>query len=136
MYRRLCNLSKSSSFFLFGPRGCGKSTLLKTIFPKAKPEYLWIDLLNWEEELKYKSNPQLLVKEYLAADTPPLWIIIDEVQKVPAILDSVHQLIESHKVKFALTGSSARKLRKSHANLLAGRAIYIPFFPFNPSYLC
>lgn len=71
-----------------------------------------------------------MVDEYLALTTKPSWIIIDEVQKVPAILDAVHSLIESHKVKFALTGSSARKLKRAQANMLAGRAFNFSLFPF------
>lgn len=120
MIRRCLNLSKKSSFFLFGPRGCGKTTLIKEFFKDI--EHLWIDFLNIDDELRYKNKPELLANEYLALDKKPRWIIIDEVQKVPQILDVVHRLIEENKVKFALTGSRVRKLKRSHANLLAGRA--------------
>lgn len=132
MFIRLCNLSNSNSFFLFGARGTGKSTLLESIFSKNNPKYWWIDLLNLDIELEYKARPQLLVKRFLAFDNRPEWIIIDEVQKVPQILDAVHQLIESnHNVKFALTGSSARKLKRAEANMLAGRAFNFSLFPFS-----
>jgi len=131
MIRRLVNLSKTNSFFLFGVRGSGKSTLLKKLFPQNDNSIMWIDLLNLDIELKYKSSPQSLEKEYLANGSKIEWIVIDEVQKVPQILDVVHQLIEDHSVKFALTGSSARKLKRSQANMLAGRAFNFSLFPFS-----
>lgn len=130
MYRRLPKLSKINSFFLFGARGCGKSTLLQSIFAEDDDRYLWIDFLNLDTELKYKTDPQYLVKQYEASEIKPEWIIIDEVQKVPRILDAVHQLIEKYKVNFALTGSSARKLKRAQSNMLAGRAFNFSLFPF------
>lgn len=131
MYQRLSKLSQLNSFFLFGARGCGKSTLLSTLFSQTNVDYFWIDLLNLDIELQYKNDPQYLVKQYLAMEQKPLWIIIDEVQKVPRILDAVHQLIEKYKVKFALTGSSARKLKRAQANMLAGRAFNFSLFPLS-----
>ena len=129
MIRRLLNLAESNSFFLFGPRGCGKTTLIHEIF-KNKNAF-WIDFLNLDFELRYKQRPQLLVDEYMASAKKPEWIIIDEVQKVPSILDAVQQLIEKYKVKFVLTGSSARKLKRSQANMLAGRAFNFSLFSFS-----
>ncbi len=129
MIQRSLILSKTNSFFLLGPRGCGKTTLIKEFF--SNKEHLWVDFLNLNDELRYKNNPELLVSEYLALDKKPTWIVIDEVQKVPQILDVVHRLIEEEKVKFALTGSSARKLKRSHANLLAGRAFRFSLSSFS-----
>jgi predicted AAA+ superfamily ATPase len=115
------------SFFLFGPRGVGKSTWLKSALP-AKIE---INLLRSDVYLKYLSKPSHL-REVVAPLKKGEWVWIDEVQKVPALLDEVHDLIESKKLKFALSGSSARKLKRHGANLLAGRAItrYLDAFSF------
>jgi predicted AAA+ superfamily ATPase len=106
------------SFFLFGPRGVGKSTWIRGALPKAE----LIDLLDSEVQLQLSASPKRLeamLGEKKAGD----WVIIDEVQKVPALLDEIHRLIESRKLRFALTGSSARKLKREGANLLAGRAL-------------
>ena len=132
MYKRIVTLPKKHSFFLFGMRGSGKSTLLKQQFSSTKT--LWIDLLLAEEELKYRSHPDRLKQEICAlieANKKPECVIIDEVQKVPALLDVVHHLIEKEKIKFALTGSSARKLKRGGANLLAGRAFVYHLFPLS-----
>lgn len=132
MYNRMVNLSKKHSFFLFGMRGCGKSTLLRQQFDPAKT--LWIDLLLAEEELKYRSHPDRLKLEIQAlidANKRPDRVVIDEIQKIPALLDVVHHLIENEKIKFALTGSSARKLKRGGANLLAGRAFVYHLFPLS-----
>jgi len=118
MYHRLCKPLVSNSFFLFGSRGTGKSTLLETLFA-GKPT-LWIDLLDAEEARRYLLHPELL--EERAPRDGKTWVVIDEVQRVPALLNHVHRLIEKRKIKFALTGSSARKLKRGAANLLAGRA--------------
>lgn len=117
MYSRLINYPKSQSFFLLGPRGTGKSTWLKETFPSA----LYIDLLKGETALPLRANPSRL--ESLIPSGFKDWIIIDEVQKIPELLDEVHRLIELRKLRFILTGSSARKLRKKGVNLLAGRAL-------------
>lgn len=106
------------SFFLWGPRQAGKSTLLKSAYPDA----LWIDLLKSDEFHRYASEPARL-REELAARPEPRLVVVDEVQKVPPLLDEIHWLIENTHHIFALSGSSARKLRRSHANLLGGRAI-------------
>ncbi len=120
--------SDHSSFFLFGPRGSGKSTFLRELF-KNKRATLWIDLLNPEEEAIFQSHPsELLLRT--AHLKPGSWVIIDEVQKTPKLLDLVHKLIEEKTLFFALSGSSARKLKRGAANLLAGRAFVYSLFPF------
>ncbi len=107
-----------TTFFLWGPRQTGKSTLLRHTFPDA----LWIDLLKSDEYRRYLERPALL-REELAAYARPPQVVIDDVQKVPALLDEVHWLHENRKVRFALCGSSARKVRRGQANLLGGRAV-------------
>ena len=105
------------SFFLFGPRGTGKSTWVRAHFPTAKT----YDLLNTGEALRLAREPHALFRETCSLP-PSSWVVIDEIQKVPALLDEVHALIESHNLRFVLTGSSARKLRRGASNLLGGRA--------------
>ncbi len=119
MYKRSTDLSRlSESFFLWGPRQVGKSSLLR----KQLPDAFWVDLLRADEFMKYSTEPHRL-REELARWPKDKWVVIDEVQKVPALLDEVHGLIESRRLRFALCGSSARKLRRGHANLLGGRAL-------------
>lgn len=118
MIQRFSKLSKSQSFFLFGPRGCGKSTLLKSHFEGES--CLWVDLLNQKYELELSLNPDLLLEMWKIKKNK--WIVIDEVQKIPKLLDVVHRGIEESKIKFALTGSSSRKIKRGSGNLLAGRA--------------
>ena len=117
MVKRIVNLSKSHSFFLFGPRATGKSTLLQANYPDA----LYIDLLDSVLDERLAQDPNNL-KDMIAAAPDKQWIVIDEVQKNPKLLDVVHSLSKNKKIKFALTGSSARKLKRGEANLLAGRA--------------
>jgi predicted AAA+ superfamily ATPase len=106
------------SFFLFGPRGTGKSTWLNQVLPAA----LRLDLLDASLFLELARDPHRL--EALAGSRPAgAWVVLDEIQKVPALLDEVHRLMESRRWRFALCGSSARKLRRGGANLLAGRAL-------------
>jgi predicted AAA+ superfamily ATPase len=118
MISRILKPSKTQSFFLFGPRGSGKSTLLKDLFKQE--DVLWIDLLDQHLDFELTQNPEMLIKRWQVEK--PKWIVIDEVQKNPKLLDVVHRSIESFKIKFALTGSSSRKLKAGSANLLAGRA--------------
>ncbi|HHJ50459.1 MAG TPA: ATP-binding protein, partial [Phaeodactylibacter sp.] len=120
------------SFFLFGPRGTGKTTFLRHHFPDA----LWIDLLRPEVHRRYLARPERL-RELTDARPGQLTVVIDEVQKAPNLLPVVHGLIEERqvgkeeqKLRFVLTGSSARKLKKTGVNLLAGRALYKTFHPF------
>lgn len=127
MLPRLLNLPNDHSFFLFGARGTGKTSLLERVYPRSQT--LWIDLLNPKEERRFSDNPTLLSERISAASPRPSWVVIDEVQKVSALLDVVHQEIESRGVLFALTGSSARKLRRGAANLLAGRAFVFSLHP-------
>ncbi len=117
---------KKGSFFLFGPRGTGKSTWLRWKYPDAA----WIDLLDTESERKYSARPER-VKDFVNANRSKGTIIIDEIQKVPQLLSLVHQQIELDKsIRFVLTGSSARKLKQSGVDLLAGRAIHRQMHPF------
>lgn len=111
------------SFFLWGPRQAGKSSLLRATYPRARV----IDLLLTEEYLRYLRQPGLLRDELRDAPEGTL-TVVDEVQKVPAILDEVHWLIENRGLVFALCGSSARKVRRGHANLLGGRAVRYELF--------
>lgn len=126
MYRRILK-PHQNSFFLFGPRGTGKTTFLKRIFENHQP--LWLDLLDPKTEDRYARNPDTLIQEIDGSSGKVDWVVIDEVQKLPKLLDAVHLLIEKRRVKFALTGSSARKLRKGAANLLGGRAHVFNLFP-------
>lgn len=105
------------TFFLWGPRQAGKTTLLKARFPDA----FRIDLLKTDERMRYELEPSRLRQEVRALP-PGRRVVIDEIQKVPALLDEVHYLIQEERRRFVLCGSSARKIRRSHANLLGGRA--------------
>ncbi len=120
MFFRLRRFSKKHSFFLFGPRGTGKSTLLKQKF--NKDECLWLDLLDTSVEDRFALNPSDLYAIVQALPKEIGYVIVDEIQKVPKLLDEVHRLIEETDKIFILTGSSARKLKHGGANLLAGRA--------------
>lgn len=108
----------TETFFLWGPRQTGKTTLLRRTYPQA----YWIDLLKADEYRRYLQNPERL-REELPLQGPSPFVVIDEVQKVPQLLDEVHWLHENRDVHFALCGSSARKVRRGHANLLGGRAV-------------
>lgn len=120
MFPRLRKFSKKQSFFLFGPRGTGKSTLLKVRFNQA--ECLWLDLLDSSIEDRFIRNPSEINSIVKALASEMKYIIVDEIQKVPKLLDEVHRLIEETDKIFILTGSSARRLKREGANLLAGRA--------------
>ena len=106
-----------ASFFLLGPRGTGKSTWMAEHFRGAKT----YDLLDQSEFLRLERDPHQLGRELELLERGS-WVVIDEVQKVPALLDEVHRLIEKRGLRFVLCGSSARKLKRSGANLLGGRA--------------
>lgn len=114
------------SFFLFGPRGTGKSTWLIRKYENA----LYIDLLSPESYRLYMARPERL-EDYIEGNPDKSIIVIDEIQKVPQLLDVVHRLIEKKKeLKFILTGSSSRKLKRTGVDLLAGRALLKTFHPF------
>lgn len=117
-------LLTKKSHFLFGPRGTGKSSLIeRTLADQA----LIIDLLHSEIYMRLSSNPSQL-ESMIEVDNKP-YIVIDEIQRVPELLNEVHRLIEKKKLTFLLTGSSARKLKKQGVNLLAGRARQAELFP-------
>jgi uncharacterized protein len=123
MYSRLLKPPDHKSFFLFGPRGTGKTSWVKEHFPNA----LYIDLLASQAYTELLARPERL--EELIPKGFDDWIIIDEVQRVPELLNEVHRLIENQNRRFILTGSSARKLRKKGVNLLAGRALTYTLHP-------
>lgn len=125
MLKRALTVDKThlKSFFLFGPRGTGKTSWVKTYFPEA----LYIDLLKDRDYTALQADPSRLEALVLAHPSP--WTIIDEVQKIPALLNEVHRLIEHHQRCFILTGSSSRQLRRGGANLLAGRALTYHMHP-------
>ncbi|HXW60789.1 MAG TPA: ATP-binding protein [Myxococcota bacterium] len=127
MIPRLLKLPLDQNILLFGPRGTGKSTLLRTIFPKETT--YWIDLLDAESEQHFAAHPQELKAVVDALGENITHVVIDEIQKIPRLLDVVHSLIESTSKLFVLTGSSARKLKRGGANLLAGRAFVYHLFP-------
>ena len=123
MYHRVLNLPnllKKKSFFLFGPRGTGKTTLIRNTISDATV----IDLLEIKTYRDYLRNPSIIAEQNLKSV-----VVIDEVQKLPELLDEVHRLIENKKLLFLLTGSSSRKLKRGGANLLAGRAWWADLFP-------
>ena len=120
MYKRLLNLPKDpgQSLFLWGPRQTGKTTLLKQTYPEAHR----IDLLKSEILLRYLKQPSVFREEIMALPSSKL-IVVDEIQKAPALLDEIHYLIQEQNRIFLMCGSSARKVRRGHANLLGGRAV-------------
>lgn len=128
MQDRLLKLPQNYSLFLFGARGVGKSTLIRNAF--AESQAFWIDLLDPATEERYSKNPAVLFQEVGALAQEISHVVIDEIQKVPKLLDVVHSLIESTSKYFVLTGSSARKLKHGGANLLAGRAFVKHLYPF------
>jgi predicted AAA+ superfamily ATPase len=145
MFYRTIKPSKQSSFFIFGARGTGKSTFIEhqllpawgitvpaELLLKGRwffENVLYFDLLDDEIEESLAKDPEMLKREVAALDEKPKWVIIDEVQKIPRLLDIVHSLIEKQKIKFVLSGSSARKLKKEDANLLGGRAFEYSLMP-------
>ena len=128
MVQRYQNLKTRQSLFLFGARGTGKSTLLKRLFPFKGT--LWIDLLNYKQEKVFSKDPDRL--SFLIAGNQYKTVIIDEIQKIPKLLDVIHREMEvNKKIKFVMTGSSTRKLKRGQANLLAGRAVAYYLYPFS-----
>lgn len=123
MYPRLLKPPPEQSIFLFGPRGVGKTAWAHEQFPDA----LFFDLLDYQTYTQLLAAPQRLgdqiPQEYRG------WVVVDEIQRVPELLNEVHRLIESRRLRFVLTGSSARKLRHRSVNLLAGRALTCHLHP-------
>jgi len=121
-------LPKRQSAFLWGPRKTGKTSYLKEHFPDS----LYYDFLKTDLFFELSKNPSLFRERLLAKEEKSLTkpIILDEVQKIPQILDEIHWLIENKDLSFILCGSSARKLKRGHANLLGGRAWRYQLFPF------
>ena len=111
------------TYFLFGPRGTGKSMFVDGRYKNG----LFFDLLDSGVVNELMANPAVLSLRIPAGFAD--WVVIDEVQKVPALLDEVHRLIEKRGLRFVLTGSSARRLRRENANLLAGRALNCRMYP-------
>jgi len=124
--KRFLNIDTSYSSFLWGARRTGKSYWIDHNF--TTDEIILIDLLQTDVFAEYASRPSLLRERF--QNTKKL-IVIDEIQKAPILLDEVHWMIENKKTTFLLTGSSARKLRRGHANLLAGRALRYDLLPFS-----
>jgi len=128
-YERILDLPgllAKKSCFLFGPRATGKSYLIRE---QLASRALVVDLLRADTFLRLSANPTELEAIVGAKRGPSTWVVIDEIQKIPELLDEVHRLIEERRIHFLLTGSSARKLRRGRANLLAGRAWPASLFP-------
>lgn len=129
MYQRLLKLPTNRSFFLFGARNTGKSTLIEQQFPENS--CMWFDLLNTRLEEKFSANPEELYDIVSNSKPEITHIVIDEVQKVPRLLDVVQRLMKKKDRHFVLTSSSARKLKRGGANLLAGRAFVYNLYPLS-----
>ena len=127
MFHRLLQTTRHNSFFLFGARGTGKTTYVREAF--GPDESMYVDLLDPETEDSYRRSPSRLERQVRALPNRVEWVLIDEVQRAPRLLDVVHRLIETTGKRFVLTGSSGRKLRRGASNLLAGRAFVYNLFP-------
>jgi predicted AAA+ superfamily ATPase len=132
MFPRIYKPLMSKSFFLFGARGIGKTTFLHAIFGDD-PSVLWIDLLDSTFDRRFRNDPSSmlsLIAQHQSKHPALQWVVIDEIQKCPKLLDVVQQSTFKNKsVLFALTGSSARKLKRDGVNMLAGRALSYSMFP-------
>ena len=130
MRSRLVSLAQNYHLFLFGARGTGKSTLLRQCY--REEHTMWIDLLDPEKEAYFSREPNALRSIVDSLPSHITHVVLDEIQKVPKLLDVVHSLIEQKcSVYFIMTGSSARKLKRGAANLLAGRAFVYHLYPFS-----
>jgi predicted AAA+ superfamily ATPase len=127
MFQRLIKPPQKQSFFLFGPRGSGKTTWVREHLPER--ETMVLDLLDPVEEDLFRRDPLELERRVSALPPRIQWVVIDEVQKAPRLLDLVHRLIEKGGRRFVLTGSSPRKLKRGASNLLAGRAFVCHLHP-------
>ncbi len=122
--KQLFEGSGNESLFLWGARQTGKSTLLTKLFPKA----IWFDLLKSDVFERYQNSP-VQFREAILASPPETIVIVDEIQKIPSLLDEIHWLIVHHQTRFILSGSSPRKIIRSGANLLGGRALRYELYP-------
>ena len=129
MLRRILK-APEQSFFLLGPRGTGKSTWLRATFSHAHV----IDLLSEETYQRLLANPGQFADELRAVPNGS-WVIVDEIQRLPGLLNEVHRFMEEKRLNFVLCGSSARKLKRGGVNLLAGRALRRSMHPFVPEEL-
>lgn len=131
MYNRILKMpfKKKNSLFLFGPRGTGKTSFIRSHLRNS----LYLDLLESDLYTRLKAQPSRL--ESLIPSEFSDWVVIDEVQKIPELLSEVHRLIESKHIRFLLTGSSARTLKRAGVDLLAGRALRYIMHPFVPQEL-
>ena len=127
MYNRLLTLPQNHSFFIFGARNTGKSTLIEMQFPATHTQYF--DLLDTQLQLRFLENPNELFDIVNQLPSTITHVVIDEVQKAPKLLDVVQRLMKKKNKHFVLTGSSARKLKRGGANLLAGRAFVYHLYP-------
>ena len=132
MYRRfITHCFPKESFFVFGPRQVGKTTVLKEI-----SHVLMLNFLDPSLQLEYTQDPKLLYKQIQSLKVQEGWVILDEIQRVAALLDVVQMVMQDFpKIKFVMSGSSVRKLRRNHANLLGGRAIVRELYPLTASEL-
>ncbi|MBN1105814.1 MAG: ATP-binding protein [Deltaproteobacteria bacterium] len=129
MFARILN-KPDQSFFLLGPRGTGKSTWLRSTLCDERV----IDLLSEETYQRLLAGPGLFADE-LRAIKPGSWVVVDEIQRLPTLLNEVHRFIEERRLRFVLCGSSARRLKRADVNLLAGRALHRSMHPFVPEEL-
>ena len=129
IYTRLAQVP-DRSFFLLGMRGVGKSTWARQVLPDAQR----LDLLDEALFTDLLADPSLF-RQLLSGAGPGEWVVVDEVQRIPSLLNGVHRMIEERGVRFALLGSSARKLKTAGTNLLAGRALRKAMHPLTPAEL-
>ncbi|OFZ51352.1 MAG: hypothetical protein A2381_17710 [Bdellovibrionales bacterium RIFOXYB1_FULL_37_110] len=135
MVTRLLRPRNNYSFFLLGPRQTGKTFLINATFPKETTQMY--NLLNTDEYMRYIANPSLFRNEVIARDKKITHIFVDEIQKIPDLLNEIHSILENPNIDerskpyFILSGSSARKLKRANANMLAGRAITYALYPLS-----
>jgi len=127
MVKRLIDLPASKSFFLFGPRQSGKTTLINSVF---KNKIYKVNLLLSDQFFKYSKDPSLLRKEVLEKKKVITHVFVDEIQRIPVLLNEIQHLLDTTRLHFIMSGSSARKLKRGYANLLGGRAVQRFLFPF------